>query len=796
MPILLAIPFDSLDVARWAAPLAILPIVVHLLMRSKPRLVVFPAMRFVRMMHNAHVARHRLKHLLLLLMRMAAVALVALVLARPKIQAAGNVSLRSNEPESVVVILDTSGSMAYGLPDPSARKEHPYKSRLQEAREQAATLVKTMNRPGDEVALIWPDFPDKEAHFVAADHVIDQINAMEVQAGPQPIPTKPSYRPGQRAWMGSLIAKGYATLAKAHNSRREMYVFNDGTADSWSDVAGGGQAGRFRKSDLPNETRHDKITVRLFDVGVGENRDFQLMDIRGRNQNQLVSVRQTPTIMVTLRNGQLAGPDLKRAIVATSDGAKIGEAEVTFDRKGNTFQQRIDPETQPEGLHQVTVTLKCDDEILEDNTRFVAMDVGSLPTVLMIESERMAARGVSVGDLVQLTLAPPKMVSMDQALVKLERIQASEAAKLITDPAGQKKLADAHAVVLADVRELGDELWAALENYVGSGGTLIILLGPNTEPDKLKARAALAVLPAGSIEPRVKFDAKQAPAPAYPPFDKHLSRVLEVYRENVLEPKLDRAPVYQYYPVGKTLPPDTTPLIWLGGATADPLLLERRLGSGHSLLLTTTGLGDWSTWSQAENDTIVSLIYAMTLAYPRHQQRAYQFTLDQPGVVTAPAEFRAAAATVDLPDNSGVCGQPNGRGSEKLDINATTGAIAVPTRFLGHYRVTLRAPGHSDETILYAVNFDPEEYGLERADLHEVERAFPPNCFRVTGREHGNADGGESSTEDYGKLVGLALLLLLVGESFFSNRFYRPAGVSPVTFDKRGAGGPSAKKGS
>jgi hypothetical protein len=780
MPTLLAIPFESLDVAMWAAPLAVLPIVIHLLMRSKPRLVVFPAMRFVKMMHNAHVARHRLKHLLLLLMRMAAVALVALVLARPKIQAAGNVSLRSNEPESIVVIMDTSGSMAYGVPDPSKRKEHPYKSRLEEAREQAGTLLKTLNRPGDEVALLWPDFTGKEARFVAADHVLDQINAIEPQTTAQPNPAKPTYRPGQRARMGALIAKAYASLAAAHNTRREIYIFNDGTADSWSDVIGAGQAGRFRRTELPSEAHHDRIIVRLVDVGAGENRDFQLIDIRGRNQNQLVSVRQTPTIMATLRNGQLSGSDLKRTIVATSDGTKIGDAEVTFARPRDTFQQRIDPETQPEGLHQVTVSLKCDDEILEDNTRYVAMDVGSLPTVLMIESERMAANGVaSVGDLVQWVLAPAKMVSMDQALVKLERIQASEAAKLITDPAGQKKLADAHAVFLADVRELGDELWSALENYVGGGGTLIILLGPNTEPDKLKSRAALAVLPAGSIEPRAKFDAKSAPAPAYPPFDKHLSQVLEVYRENVIDPKLDRAPVYQYYPVGKTLPADTTPLIWLAGKTPDPLLLERRLGSGHSLLLTTTGLGDWSTWSQAENDTMLSLIYSMTLAYPRRQQRAYQFTLDQSGVVTAPAEFRTATASVDLPD---------ARGSEKLDINATNGAIAVPTRFLGHYKLTLRSSGRNDETILYAVNFDPDEYALEKADTRELERAFPPNCFRVTGRDHG-PDSGDASTEDYGPLVALALLLLLVGESFFSNRFYRPAGASPVTFDKRGQGG-------
>ena len=84
-----------------------------LIMRSRPRLVVFPALRFVKMTHNASVTRHRLKHLLLLLMRMAAIALLAVILARPKLESMGSLGLGSKPPVSAVIVLDTSGSMAY-----------------------------------------------------------------------------------------------------------------------------------------------------------------------------------------------------------------------------------------------------------------------------------------------------------------------------------------------------------------------------------------------------------------------------------------------------------------------------------------------------------------------------------------------------------------------------------------------------------------------------------------------------------------------------------------------------------
>jgi len=65
----------------WGTAAAAVPVVIHLLMRPKPRKVTLPTMRFVLKSHNASVTKQKIKHIILLLMRMVAIALVAMLLA-------------------------------------------------------------------------------------------------------------------------------------------------------------------------------------------------------------------------------------------------------------------------------------------------------------------------------------------------------------------------------------------------------------------------------------------------------------------------------------------------------------------------------------------------------------------------------------------------------------------------------------------------------------------------------------------------------------------------------------------
>ena len=85
------------------------PLILHLLQRHQGPRVIFPAMRYLRRAEREHARRIKLRQLLLLLLRVAALILVALAAARPFLRSGGS----GHEPTAVVIILDNS--MSSGL---------------------------------------------------------------------------------------------------------------------------------------------------------------------------------------------------------------------------------------------------------------------------------------------------------------------------------------------------------------------------------------------------------------------------------------------------------------------------------------------------------------------------------------------------------------------------------------------------------------------------------------------------------------------------------------------------------
>src|SRR5262245_8903996 len=76
--------FVNLSLLLGGALVAI-PVVLHLIMRQRPKQFVFPALRFVHERRLANQRRLQLRHWLLLTLRCGAVGLLALALARPSV---------------------------------------------------------------------------------------------------------------------------------------------------------------------------------------------------------------------------------------------------------------------------------------------------------------------------------------------------------------------------------------------------------------------------------------------------------------------------------------------------------------------------------------------------------------------------------------------------------------------------------------------------------------------------------------------------------------------------------------
>ena len=125
--------FLTMSLIAGGLAAAVIPVVLHLVMQGRPKSYEFPALRFIRQRLAANQRRFRLKHLLLLTLRVLLLVLLGVALARPTLRWLAAGSFGSQEsPVAAVIVIDTSPRMGYIAAN---------KTRLTEAQEHALWLL-------------------------------------------------------------------------------------------------------------------------------------------------------------------------------------------------------------------------------------------------------------------------------------------------------------------------------------------------------------------------------------------------------------------------------------------------------------------------------------------------------------------------------------------------------------------------------------------------------------------------------------------------------------------------------
>ena len=91
-----------------------IPIFLHLIQRERKQVVQFPSLMFLRKIPYQSVQRRRIRHWLLLMMRLAALALIVLAFARPFFKTADPAAATATGAREIVILVDRSYSMGYG----------------------------------------------------------------------------------------------------------------------------------------------------------------------------------------------------------------------------------------------------------------------------------------------------------------------------------------------------------------------------------------------------------------------------------------------------------------------------------------------------------------------------------------------------------------------------------------------------------------------------------------------------------------------------------------------------------
>ena len=228
-----------------------IPIILHLIMRQRPKLLEFPALRFIRKRHDMNQRRLRLRHLLLLLLRAGAIALLALALARPSIKFSSR--LGSQEaPVAAALIFDAAPHMQY------VREK---KTRLDAAKEIGQWLLAKLP-PESQIAVFDSGLAPRD--FDADRGLSKQrIDKLEIAPNPKSL--------SQILTEAAVVLKDKSSLPV-----KEIYLFTDLSRASW-------RSDEIKKmQDCLQEIAG--VSLYLMNVGVTDPSNVGLGDLRLSNQ--------------------------------------------------------------------------------------------------------------------------------------------------------------------------------------------------------------------------------------------------------------------------------------------------------------------------------------------------------------------------------------------------------------------------------------------------------------------------------------------------------------------------------
>ena len=717
---------------------ASVPIIIHLLNRQRDRVIDWGAMQFLDLGKRAR-QKIRLNELLLMLARMALLALAALALARPfwapAVKAKANANTRGGlgidaPPRDVVLVLDGSASMERKSGGTTPRAE---------AVAWARRFVRKL-RPGDSIAVL-----------VAGERVrplIDPPSFDPAKADAALAAIKPARGSSD---LSAALAEAFRVVERTRNPGRDVIVLTDGQRSAWRP----GESSRWAlvrdlQKRLPVPPRIWSIAFGAGQAPDGPNGSVGPLSV----SRSLVTPGLPIAVTATLEN---AGPGaLTRTAELFVDGqAAPGSARVVGPipaggRAPLTFQTAL----SAPGGHLLAVKLVGGDDALPgDDESAIPIEVASALPVLLADGEPGLEPLSGETDFLRAALAPTgdDAPQVRASVVRPETLSA-EALK------GQR------VVVLANVDRLGPEQVAALGAFVETGGGLLIAPGDRTDASFLNG---VGWMPArlGDLKGNAS-DRKTIARPAPRTFTGPL---MSPFAQGEAPP-LAEADFFAY----RVLVPATGAAVLARLDTGDPWVVERPLGRGRVLALATPI--DAEAGTLPVNPDFVPLTHEWIFHLAGGSESALVHA-GEPLVFPLPTAPAPDRKTLPLQTPSGA--------AALAAIAPPRGGSAAQARYddtieSGIYRLTL--PDPPGGFVYGAVAGDGRESDVALLDPAEAARlaegwplVFEPDPARLDARLLAAESGGKREVWRYLVLAALGGLCI---EVYLTRKLVRSQGLA------------------
>lgn len=701
------------------AALVAVPIVLHLIMRREAQRLKFPALRFVEQRKTLNQHRLRLRHWLLLALRCAIIAFLAFALARPTLRGSGRAG-KEGAPLAAALVFDNSLRMQYEQDD---------KTRLQQAKETGEWLVNQL--PIETPITIVDRGGRQRGQDLDRDAAELRVTKLELS---------PVVRP-----LGEALDDALRWLETKNDYRGEIYVFTDLAAEAWPQDT----LVQLKKSldELPG------TNVYLVDIGAQKHKNLGLSALK------LSSERLSPGGLLQLNTELLVGGETKKDDHERTVELYVGDGSGKPEKRGQQVAA-LNPErpTPVEfsvaglklGTHQGFVRILGRDGLACDDVRYFTVEVRPPSKVLLLASKPDDAV------FLREALSPSGAANLSQSKFDCQVATFDKLKEL--------KLSDFAAVCLLNPPPLPEASWQALVNFAESGGGVGIALGRNARREEMNAAEAQKLLP-GKLRWQSRDATYLRPVTIEHPALRELGELAD-------KAPWSEFPVFKYWELEAGSEPVHLVATFANGK---PALIEKRLGAGTVMLLTTS-ISDAAhddPWDLLPTGPEPWPFIALANGIVQHLAGAGQTQLNylagQTVVLPLESDEQVTSYVLQLPDGSALR-QTLTPGQQNLSISSTDA--------LGNYRV--RAGGRQERLDRgYSVNVPPEMSRLERVVSSDVVTALGADRTQVaTNRDEIALSVGVGRVgRELFPLLILVVALAMAAEQLLSNRFYRSAGV-------------------
>lgn len=484
------------------------PIVLHLLARREPRKVVFPSVRFLTKRFESNRSRLQVRRWWLLALRIAALAALALALARPAIHrslsltwltigmvaalgiallvmatvalskgqprtttyalggaatvtllgamiwgtytyASGpSIVIDSIEPVSIAIVLDNSTTSAWktASDDRIARMQ------------DLATWMTTRLPPTSRIAII-----DRSAQPAAFSLDVASAMAKIEQLRPSQV-TQP---------IASRLDAAARLVRTSDLPNRQVLLVTDLAESTWKTAAS-------EASLSTTFGENPTVALTIFDLGEfeGINRSLSIprfadltpprgVPVAVSTTLQLAAKQETSTLSVTaeleIYENDPGLPVVRDRVIQRPKSRSVDRTSVRV-APGGSSELLLTIPAMDIGTHHGQIRLVGDDAVQLDDTRYFTLQVLSPSQILLVSNDQDEARIIS-----QAITAAPGMIDEADAEFDIQRIEYADLP--VVD------LQDFVAVIMLDPPRdaLSDE---AMTKFASRGGGVLVCLGP------------------------------------------------------------------------------------------------------------------------------------------------------------------------------------------------------------------------------------------------------------------------------------------------------------------------------